>query len=48
MAKDSLRGLTSSTFLSPSGRGCLSGGGGLNRPQERSKHKNFFGHFFAK
>ena len=23
------------TFLSPSGRGCLSGGGELNRPQER-------------
>ncbi len=24
------------TFLSPSGGGCLSGGGGLNRPQERT------------
>ena len=27
---------TAKTFLSPSGGGCLSGGGGLNRPQERT------------
>ena len=29
-------------FLSPSGGGCPSGGGGLNRPQERTPYKFFY------